>query len=116
MPPEKLTPIGSAPLAAPVDADQPLRDLVGQRADVAPADLVEVWRQRPACGREEPRVGRIRIGTSDERELDDVVRGHHSRVARVKLALETGFFQRVLQGVDAVRHEQRRPFCRFARK
>ena len=42
--------------------------------------------QRAALGREEPGVGRDRIGTADERELDDVVRRHHARVARMKLA------------------------------
>ena len=97
-------------VAVPVEVDQPFRRLVRQRADVSLANRVEVRGKRPAVGCEEARVGRLRIRAADERQLHDVVRRHHPRVAGVKLVLEARVDERRVQRVDAIRDEQRRAF------
>ncbi len=90
-------------------AIEPPRDLAGERADVAPADLVEVGRQAVALRGEEALVGRVRIGTADQPELDDVVRRHHPRVARVKLPGQALGREQVPDRVDALGDDERRP-------
>jgi hypothetical protein len=57
-----------------VDPREPLGDFVRERFDVTAADLVEIRGQRGALRREKARVRRRRIGTADERQLDDVMR------------------------------------------
>ncbi len=97
-------------LRARVDPRQPLADLVGERADVAAADLVEILRERAPLRREETRVDRIGIGTPHEREVDDVVGRHHARVARVELRGQAVGLERGVQRVDAIGDVQGRAF------
>ncbi len=86
---------------------KPLLDFVGERADVPGADLVRIGRQGPGGGVEIPRVGRSRIGTPDELDLDDVMGRHHARVARVELAREAFLLEEGPDDVDAVGDHER---------
>ncbi len=107
MPPEKQTPIGSGSRGS-FDPAQPFRDLVGEGAHVETPELVEVGPQDPARGREEAGVGGVGVGTAHETKLEHVVCRHHARVARMELSVEAFLGERRAQGVDPVRHEQRR--------
>ncbi len=89
------------------NAPEPLRDLVAEGPDVARPDHPRVGRQGVALGREVSRVGRRRVGTAHELDLDDVVRRHHPRVARVELAGEALALEELVDGVDAVGHDER---------
>ena len=99
-----------------IETLQPRRDLSGERADVAAADLVEIGGERAAGRIEEPRVDRIRIGTADEGEIDHVMRGDHAGVARMELTREAVAGQRLEQRVDAIGHVQCRPFVAFGQE
>src|SRR5207245_10754039 len=80
--------------------NQPFRDFVGDRADVTPADVVEVGQQRIALRREIARVGRIGVGAANELNLSDVMRRHHTRIAGMKLVVEAIGLELVVNGVD----------------
>ena len=86
MPPEKATPIGSGFVTA-LRRCRAATSRFRRRARRCTVGRCRRDR-RAACralGREEARVGRIRIRTADEREIDHVMRRHHARVARMKL-------------------------------
>ena len=91
------------------DAAQPLCDLVHERGDVAPADHGGVRREGVALGREVPRIRGRRIGAAHQLDLDDVVGGHHPRVARVKLAVEALALEKRVDRVDSVGDDERGP-------
>ena len=104
IPPEKQTPSGSR---SGTDC-RILRDLFRQRADVSAADLVEIGGQERRRRIEEARVLRIGIRTSDQLKLHHMVGRHHAGVTGMKLRGEPFRFQPVVNGVDAVGHNQHR--------
>ena len=110
IPPEKATPIGSSRAGYAVNRREPLRDFVGECADVAAANLVEIRRQHAARRVEEAGVGRIRIGTADQPQLEDEVRGHHPRVTGVELRGKAFAVECAMQRVDPIGDEQRGSF------
>ena len=113
MPPEKQTPIGSLRRTAA----QPLRDLVGQGADVAPADRVEVRRQH---ARARGVKKRVYVGLGSGQPMSSIsttwCAGHHARVARVELVGEALAAEPVVDRVDAVGDDEGRARARLARK
>ena len=64
---------------------EPAPQLGVQRLDVAPADQVDVGWQCAAWRIKEALVRRIGIGTPDQPQRGDVVRGRHARVRGMKL-------------------------------
>src|ERR1035438_10286265 len=64
---------------------EPLCDFVRERADIEAADLAEVPGADVPPGRERPHIAPSGIRAADEAQRDDVVRGHHARIARVEL-------------------------------
>ena len=109
MPPEKRDADRLGAPCVALDLPQPLRR---SRARARRRSGGRSRRGRPAARsrrREEPRVGRVGIGTADQRDLDDVVGGHHARVARMELAGEPVGGERLMQRVDAIGDVERRP-------
>jgi hypothetical protein len=99
-----------------IERRQPFRDLVSERAEVAAADLVEIGRKHRAWRVEETRVRRIRIGASNQAQLEDVVSRDHPRVARMELFSESFRGKRAMQRIDAIGNEQCRPFLALGQK
>src|SRR5207245_7563598 len=85
-----------------VNRAQPLGDLLRHRANVAAADFIEIRRERVARRIEKARISWVRVGTTDELNLDDMMRRDHSRVARMKLAGKSFALEPLVDGVDAI--------------
>ena len=92
------------------NALQPTGNLAGSSTNVCFADNIQVRRQRVGFGCEEARVDRIRVRTPDQLQLHNMVRRNHTRVARMKLAIEPFALQPVIDCVDAMRDYQGRTF------
>ncbi len=88
---------------------EPLGDFIGQRTDVAAANFVEIRGKGVASRRKIAGVSRVGIGTADELQLNNIVRGHHSRVAWMKLSVKSLGLELIENTVNAISHDQRRP-------
>ena len=89
------------------DLAKPLRDLVRERSNVSPANLLQIGGESVALRIEKAGVGRVRIGTSDELNLNHMMRRHHARVAGMELAFKPLGLQPRIDGVDPLRHDER---------
>src|SRR5712692_1002295 len=87
----------------------PLADLLGQRADIPPADLIQVGGQRVAAGSEKARIRRIRVGAAQELDLEQIMCRHHPRVGGLKLIVQPLRAQEIMDRADPVRDHQTWP-------
>ena len=98
----KRTPIG----AAGILRGEPSAQLAVNSLDVVTADEIEILWKRAARRIEEAPMHWIGIRASDEAQRRDVMRGHHSRVARMELVRPS--MPRELRGdfVDALADDE----------
>src|SRR5207247_2578875 len=95
---------------------EPATQLEVHCLDVAPADDVEIFRERPAWWVEEPAVNRVRIGAPDQPQRRHVVSWNHARVARVKLIGPPVTRELRRDLIDALRDDERGSVNGFGEK
>ena len=95
---------------------KPLHDGVGQSSNVAPPNRDWIGWQLVHGRIKEAGVNRIRIRTAYQLNLGHIVRRNHAGVAGVELVLQTLVFQPLMDRVDPLRHNQRRPLRALGQK
>src|ERR1043166_1518037 len=92
---------------------QPPGNLVCEPPDVDAPNLFKVCREPGGARTKEPKIGRIRIRTTHELNLDHIMRRNHARVAGMELVLESGASEPGVNHVDSVSDDQGGTFLSF---
>ena len=95
---------------------EPAAHFIGQRADVGPADFVQIGSKLIGLRRQEPHVLWVRVGAADERQFDDVMGRDHPRVGRMELAGQHFAFQKRANLVNPFGNNEARPFGSLGQK